>query len=83
MSTVKESWKKVGNDFGDLGKDIGNTGIGKDLGKIGKDLGKSIVKTVKHGAKAVSNWAEKDDPEPVDTQPAEEGEVIDGDGQES
>lgn len=81
MSTVKESWKKVGNDFSDLGKDIGNTGIGKDLGKLGKDLGKSVVKTVKHGVKAVSEWADKDDEPVCDVdpcdEPAEEGEVID------
>ena len=42
---LKENWKKVGKDFGSLGK----------------DLGKSIVKSVKTGAKAVSDWANKDD----------------------
>ena len=40
--SLKESWKKVGKDFGSLGK----------------DLGSSIVKSVKSGAKAVSDWAE-------------------------
>ncbi len=45
MSELKENWKKVGKDFGSLGK----------------DLGKSIAKTVKTGAKAVSDWANKDD----------------------
>lgn len=46
--SLKDSWKKVGKDFGSLGK----------------DLGSSIVKSVKTGAKAVSDWAEdekKDD----------------------
>lgn len=81
MATVKESWKKVGNDFGDIGRDIGNDGVkklGKDLGKLGKDFGKSVVKTVKHGVKAASEWADKEDaPEAKDDTPAEEGEVID------
>lgn len=48
MSELKESWKKVGKDFGSLGK----------------DLGKSIVNTVKTGAKAVSDWADKEDQKP-------------------
>jgi hypothetical protein len=45
MSTLKESWEKVGDE----------------LETLGKDLGKTIVKTVKAGAKVVSDWAEKDD----------------------
>ena len=45
MAELKETWKKVGKDFGSLGK----------------DLGKSIAETVKTGAKAVSDWANKDD----------------------
>lgn len=45
MSTLKDSWKKVG----------------EDIETIGKDLEKSIVKTVKQGAKAVSDWANKAD----------------------
>ena len=45
MSTLKESWEKVGGEFGTLGK----------------DLGKPIVQTVKAGAKAVSDWADRDD----------------------
>lgn len=40
--SLKESWKKVGKDFGSLGK----------------DLGSSIVKSVKAGAKAVSEIGE-------------------------
>ncbi len=51
MTELKETWKKVGKDFGELGK----------------DLGKGIVKTVKSGAKTVSDWADgdkkKDEPE--------------------
>ncbi|MCR5610567.1 MAG: hypothetical protein K6F68_01860 [Clostridiales bacterium] len=78
MASVKDSWKKVGEDFGDVGRDIGNSDLGKDLGKLGKDFGKSIVKTVKHGVKAVSEWADKEDPEEKkDDIPVEEGEVID------
>ncbi len=45
MPTLKDNWKKVGDD----------------LTELGKDLGKTIVKTVKSGAKAVSDWADKDD----------------------
>ena len=42
---LKDTWKKVGKDFGSLGK----------------DLGSSIVKSVKKGAKAVSDWADGDE----------------------
>ena len=42
--SLKDNWKKVGKDFGSLGK----------------DLGSSIVKSVKSGAKAVSEWADDD-----------------------
>ena len=45
MTELKENWKKVGQDFGSLGK----------------DLGKSIVNSVKTGAKVVSDWANKDE----------------------
>ena len=45
MTELKENWKKVGQDFG----------------SHGKDLGKSIVNSVKTGAKVVSDWANKDD----------------------
>ncbi len=45
MATLKEKWQKVGDD----------------LEVLGKDLGDSIMKTVKTGAKAVSDWANKDD----------------------
>ena len=43
--SLKENWKKVGKDFGELGK----------------DLGSSIVQSVKTGAKAVSDWANKEE----------------------
>jgi hypothetical protein len=49
--SLKESWKKVGQDFGELGK----------------DLGSSIVKSVKTGAKAVSDWADKEDQKKEET----------------
>lgn len=52
MATLKDNWKKVGDEFT----------------SFGKDLGKAIVKTVKSGAKAVSDWADKDD-EPKDAPP--------------
>ncbi len=45
MSTLKEEWKKVGDD----------------LEKLGKSLESSIVKTVKAGAKAVSDWADNEE----------------------
>ena len=45
--SLKESWKKVGQDFGSLGK----------------DLGSSIVKSVKTGAKKVSEIGDKDEKE--------------------
>lgn len=89
MSSVKESWKQVGSDFGDLGKDIGNSKIGKDIGKLGKDFGKSFVKTVKTGIKAATDWAGREDAPDAEAEeipiedatsegvPAEEGEVID------
>lgn len=43
--SLKDTWKKVGKDFGELGK----------------DLGAGIVKSVKTGAKAVSDWADGDE----------------------
>ncbi len=43
--SLKDTWKKVGKDFGELGK----------------DLGAGIVKSVKTGAKAVSDWADDDE----------------------
>ena len=45
MSTLKENWKKVGDE----------------LETFGKDFGKTLVKTVKAGAKVVSDWADKED----------------------
>ena len=42
--SLKDSWKKVGKDFGSLGKDLGN----------------SIVKSVKTGAKKVSELGDDD-----------------------
>ena len=45
MSTLKETWKKVGDD----------------IEVLGKDLEKGIVKAVKTGAKAVSDWANKEE----------------------
>ena len=48
MATLKENWKQVGEEFATLGK----------------DLGKTIVKSVKTGAKVVSDWADKDDDKP-------------------
>ena len=57
MSTLKENWKKVGDEFE----------------TFGKDLGKTLVKTVKAGAKAVSDWADKDEPAAdVTVEPEEE-----------
>lgn len=46
--SLKDSWKQVGKDFGSLGK----------------DLGTSIVKSVKQGAKKVSEIGEDKKEEP-------------------
>lgn len=56
--SLKDSWKQVGKDFGSLGK----------------DLGTSIVKSVKQGAKKVSEIGEDKKEEPkadvvIDPQP--------------
>ena len=59
MATLKDSWKKVGDD----------------LTSLGKDLEKSIVKTVKKGAKAVSDWANKED-EAIENESPKEDVVI-------
>lgn len=77
MASVKESWKKVGSDFSAIGKDIKEGGLGEDVKKLGKDFGRSVVKTVKHGVKAVSEWADKDEEPETEPIPAEEGEVVD------
>ena len=45
MSKLKDVWRKVG----------------EDIETLGDDLEKSIVKTVKTGAKAVSDWANSED----------------------
>ena len=58
MSTLKENWKKVGDEFT----------------AFGKDLGKTIVKTVKESAKAVSDWADKDEEKPEVTVEPDESE---------
>ena len=41
-------------------KDVWQT-VGDDIETLGDDLEKSIMKTVKQGAKAVSDWANKED----------------------
>ncbi len=43
---LKNNWKKVGKDFANLGK----------------DLGKTLLKTVKTGVDAATDWAEKKEP---------------------
>ena len=63
MATVKDAWKKVGSDIGDIGNDIANSDLGKNVKKLGVDFGKSVVTTVKHGIRAVSEWAASDDDE--------------------
>lgn len=64
MATVKDSWKKVGADINEIGKDITSSDLGKNMKQLGKDFGKSVVKTVKHGIKSMTEWAAKDDEEP-------------------
>lgn len=58
MATVKEAWEQVGKDLSDVSKSINESGIGERIAQFGSDLGKSIVTTVKHGIKAVSDWAD-------------------------
>ena len=60
MATLKESWKKVGDD----------------LTVLGKDLEKSFVKTVKKGAKAVSDWADKQDDDEPEAKEAPKADVV-------
>lgn len=86
MKTVKDSWKKVGEDLSELGSSIKGSEFGKDVKQLGKDFGLSVAATVKHGIRAVSEWAysedEKEDApacgaevvdaEPVGEEPAEE-----------
>ena len=57
MSSLKDSWKQVG----------------KEIGSVGKDLGKTIVKTVKTGAKAVTDWADEEEEKKAD---APEADVV-------
>ena len=64
MTTVKDSWKKVGEDISGIGNSIKSSELGKDMAQLGKDFGKSVVATVKHGIRAVSEWANTDEPEP-------------------
>ena len=71
MTTVKDSWKKVGQDISDIGENIADSGLGEKVKTFGKDFGRSMVKTVKHGIKAVSDWADTDD-EPEKEAPVEE-----------
>ena len=54
---LKSNWKKVGKDFANLGK----------------DLGKTLMKTVKTGVAAASDWAN----EPKDA--AQQDAVIEAD----
>ncbi len=56
-NNVKDSWKKVGEDLTGIGNTIKESEFGKGVAEFGKDLGKSIVESVKVGAKAVSDWA--------------------------
>ena len=61
MTTVKESWKKVGNDLNEIGSSIKGSDLGKDVKRLGRDFGKSVATTVKHGIRAVSEWAYSED----------------------
>lgn len=46
-NSLKSGWKKVGKDFGSLGK----------------DLGKSIAQTTKKAVRAATKWANDDEKE--------------------
>ena len=84
MSNVKDSWKKVGEDLSGIGNTIKESDFGKGMAELGRDLGKSIVTSVKHGIRAVSDWAnsdDKDEPKPeepevtVEAEPCDEAEA--------
>lgn len=64
MTTVKKAWEQVGKDLSEVGESIKKSGIGEGIAQFGSDLGKSIVTTVKHGIKAVSEWADTIDDKP-------------------
>ena len=51
MSDIKDSWKQTGNS----------------VGQAIRDLSKSLIITGKYGVEKAVEWAEKDDPEYVDT----------------
>lgn len=78
MTTVKESWKKVGDDLNEIGSSIKSSDFGRDVKQLGKDFGKSVAATVKHGIRAVSEWAYSEDEKTespdkaADEKPAEE-----------
>ena len=53
--SLKDSWKKVGSDF----KNMGKNGLGRDIGTTAKDFGKSVYKSVLTGAEKAGGLAEK------------------------
>ena len=73
MTTIKESWK-VGKDLGNIGDNLTDSELGENVKQFGKDFGKSVVKTVKFGIRAVTEWAANDDNSPE--APAEEPETV-------
>ena len=83
MTSVKDSWKKVGQDLSDIGENIAESGIGEKVKTFGKDFGRSMVKTVKHGIKAVSEWADTDDEEPGEAPHCEPEEAPENEPEEA
>lgn len=58
--SLKDNWKKVGNDFKNLGNEnIRN--LGKDIGKTAVDFSKTMIKTIKFGADKMDEWASGDE----------------------
>ena len=39
MTTIKESWKKVGKDLGNIGDNLTDSELGENVKQFGKDFG--------------------------------------------
>ena len=63
MSDMKDSWKKTGNSVNNAFRDLD----GPSIGHAFRDLGKSLIITTKTGVEKAVEWAERYEPEYVDT----------------
>lgn len=74
--SIKNSWKKVGGDFAQFGRDMKDGRIeGRTLKRIGVDFGKSMVLSVTKGAEKAADWAETEEPAPPAENPVEQAEA--------